>query len=62
MKKAFSLIELLIVILIIGIIYTLSIGNFKKIKDSSEKKLTLKTLKEYLQSIERDYHWYHQCH
>jgi len=54
MKKAFSLIELLIVILIIGIIYTLSVGNFKKLKDSSEKKLTLKTLKEYLQSIEHE--------
>jgi prepilin-type N-terminal cleavage/methylation domain-containing protein len=55
MKKAFSLIELLIVILIIGIIYTLSIGNFKKIKDAGEVKLSLKNLKEYLQNIEHQH-------
>ncbi len=53
MKKAFSLIELLIVILIIGIIYTLSVGNFKKIKDGSEK-LELKNLKTYLQNIKHE--------
>ncbi len=50
MKKAFSLIELLIVILIIGIVYTLSIGNFNKVKDESYK-LTFQGLKEYLQDI-----------
>jgi len=50
LKKAFSLIELLIVILIIGIVYTLSVGNFKKIKDESTK-LTLQNLKEYLQKF-----------
>jgi len=52
-KKAFSLIELLIVILIIGVVYTLSIGNFKKMEDES-KKLTLKNLKEYLQNFPHD--------
>lgn len=50
MKKAFSLIELLIVILIIGIVYTISVGNFKKVKDESVK-LTLENLKEYLQTL-----------
>ena len=50
MKKAFSLIELLIVILIIGIVYTISVGNFEKVKDES-KKLTLQNLKEYLQGL-----------
>ena len=49
-KKAFSLIELLIVILIIGVVYTLSIGSFEKVKDES-KKLTLQNLKEYLQAL-----------
>jgi len=49
-KRAFSLIELLIVIVIIGVVYTISIGNFEKIKQKSEK-LTLKNLKEYLQSL-----------
>lgn len=50
MKRAFSLIELLIVIVIIGVVYTISIGNFEKVKDKSET-LTLKNLKEYLQSL-----------
>jgi len=50
LKKAFSLIELLIVILIIGIVYTISVGNFKKVKDDSVK-LTLGNLKEYLQTL-----------
>lgn len=50
MKKAFSLIELLIVIVIIGVVYTISIGNFEKVKQKSET-LTLKNLKEYLQSL-----------
>ncbi|WP_324170597.1 prepilin-type N-terminal cleavage/methylation domain-containing protein [Sulfurimonas sp.] len=50
MKKAFSLIELLIVIVIIGVVYTISVGNFKKMKDESQK-LSLQNLKEYLQKI-----------
>jgi len=50
LKKAFSLIELLIVILIIGVVYTLSVGSFEKVKDES-KKLTLQNLKEYLQDL-----------
>ena len=50
MKRAFSLIELLIVIMIIGVVYTLAIGSFQKLSDGSSK-LTLGNLKEYLQSI-----------
>ncbi|RLD41193.1 MAG: hypothetical protein DRI88_12860 [Bacteroidetes bacterium] len=49
-KSAFSLIELLIVIMIIGVVYTLAIGNFKKLSDETSK-LTLGNLKEYLHSI-----------
>ena len=49
-KTAFTLIELLIVILIIGIIYTLAVTNFQNIS-KSEQKLTLATLKSYLQSF-----------
>ena len=50
MHKAFSLIELLIVIVIIGVVYTMAIGNFEQIKDK-KIKITLKNLKEYLQDI-----------
>ncbi len=45
--------ELLIVILIVGLVFALSVGNFKKKKDEPQK-LTLKTLKEYLQSFPHD--------
>jgi prepilin-type N-terminal cleavage/methylation domain-containing protein len=49
-KKAFSLIELLIVIVIIGVVYTLAITNLKNV---SEEKFTptLSNLKEYLISF-----------
>lgn len=50
-KKAFSLIELLIVIVIIGVVYTLAVGSFAKMGDASTQ-VTLKNLKEYLQSFE----------
>lgn len=46
-KKAFSLIELLIVILIIGLLYTLSVDNFKQI-DKAGEPVSLKNLKEYM--------------
>ena len=49
-KKAFSLIELLIVVLIIGIVYTLAITNFQKVGDESQK-VTLQTLKKYIQTF-----------
>lgn len=49
MKKAFSLIELMIVIVIIGVIYTLAVS---KLQNFDKEKLTptLANLKEYLQS------------
>ncbi len=47
LRKGFSLIELLIVILIIGIIYTLAIGNFQRLQEG-ETKLSLQNLKTYL--------------
>jgi len=50
MKRAFSLIELLIVIMIVGVVYTLAIGNFNRLSDESSK-LSLVNLKEYLNSI-----------
>jgi len=50
MKRAFSLVELLIVVMIIGVVYTLAISNFQKISDKSSK-VTLQTLKSYLQSF-----------
>ncbi len=51
MKKAFSLIELLIVIVIIGVVYTLSVGNFKKLSSNDEKTFSLLSLKQYLQEM-----------
>ena len=51
MKKAFTLIELLIVILIIGVVYTLAIGNFQKVAQP-QTRVTLATLKEYLKGFE----------
>lgn len=48
--KAFSLIELLIVIVIIGVVYNLSISNFKKLAKEPLKP-SLANLKEYLQGI-----------
>ncbi|WP_415396559.1 prepilin-type N-terminal cleavage/methylation domain-containing protein [Sulfurimonas sp. CS5] len=50
MKKAFSLIELMIVIVIIGVVYTLSINKFQKIGEEPAN-ISLKGLKEYLQKF-----------
>ncbi len=50
MRKAFSLIELMIVIVIIGVVYTLAINNFQKIEEEATK-VNLHTLKEYLQKF-----------
>ena len=49
-KKAFTLIELIIVIIIMGVVYKLAIVNFNKVNDES-KKLTLLNLKEYLAKL-----------
>ena len=53
MKKAFSLIELMIVIVIIGVVYTLAIT---KLQTVGEQKMTLSfsNLKEYLRSFIKD--------
>jgi len=50
-KKAFSLIELLIVILIIGVFYSLAINSFDNL-NKNNKKLTLENLKKYMKSLE----------
>ena len=49
-KKAFSLIELLIVIMIIGIVYTFVVGNFNRVVQQ-RTKLNLENLKEYLTAL-----------
>ena len=52
-RSAFTLIELLIVIVIMGVIYTLAISNFSKL-NSKSASLRLDTLKEYLASQKYD--------
>jgi len=52
-KKAFSLIELMIVIAIIGVVYTLAITNLKSF-DEEKVKPSLLTLKEYLWSFAKE--------
>jgi len=49
-REAFSLIELMIVIVIMGVVYTLSVNNFKKISEESSS-VNLGNLKEYLISL-----------
>ena len=53
-RYAFSLIELLIVIVIIGVVYTLAIKSFARVADTT-KQVTLVTLKGYLQSIPHEH-------
>ncbi|WP_457747130.1 prepilin-type N-terminal cleavage/methylation domain-containing protein [Sulfurimonas sp.] len=50
MKRAFSLIELMIVIVIIGVVYTLVIIKLDKTKEN-ESLASLSTLKAYLKSF-----------
>lgn len=50
MKKAFSLIELIIVVVIMGVVYMLAVNNLQNIKDP-KTTLSLQNLKEYLQNI-----------
>lgn len=52
-KNAFSLVELLIVVIIIGVVYTLSVGGLQKL-NNKDKKIVLENLKEYLQTFEYD--------
>jgi prepilin-type N-terminal cleavage/methylation domain-containing protein len=51
MRKAFSLIELMIVIVIMGVIYTLSVTSFAQ-KSDEYARLTLLNLKEFMQAQE----------
>lgn len=49
MKRAFTLIELILVVLIIGVVYMLSIGSLEKLKAKSQNMLpTLSNLKSFL--------------
>ena len=50
MKKAFSLIELLIVIVIIGVVYTLAVTKLQTVQEG-EMTPSLSNLKEYLVSF-----------
>ena len=50
MKSAFSLIELMIVVVIIGVVYILAVHNLQNVKDPITE-LTLRNLKEYLHSF-----------
>ena len=52
-RYAFTLIELLIVIVIIGVVYTLAITSFKKVSEKSTQ-VSLVNLRAYLQSLEHE--------
>lgn len=52
-RRAFSLVELLIVVLIIGIVYTLAIGSLESLKKNKIKP-TLLNLKNHLTSFSFD--------
>lgn len=52
MRKAFSLIELLIVVIIIGVVYNLAVGSFEKIAKPQSQEVTLQELKGFLAKIE----------
>ena len=52
-RYAFSLIELLIVIVIIGVVYTLAVTSFAKVSDKATQ-VSLVNLREYLQSLEHE--------
>jgi prepilin-type N-terminal cleavage/methylation domain-containing protein len=53
LKRAFSLIELIIVVVIMGVVYTLAVNNFELIKDK-KINVNLKNIKQYLKSIEHN--------
>ncbi len=54
MRKAFTLIELMIVIVIIGVVYTLAISKIKAPMEKKSQKPTLLTLKSYLLGFMQD--------
>lgn len=51
LRSAFSLIELLIVVVIVGIVYTLALPNFDLLKRYETKELSLENLRDFLQNI-----------
>jgi prepilin-type N-terminal cleavage/methylation domain-containing protein len=51
-RSAFSLIELLIVVLIVGIVYTLSVSNFESLKEDRVRP-TLLNLKSLLDNLDK---------
>ncbi len=52
-RDAFSLIELLIVVLIIGVVYSLAVTSFAKAGDNTTR-VSLDNLREYLQSLQHE--------
>ena len=48
---AFTLIELMIVIVIMGVVYTLAINNFSQLNTNRAKTLRIENLKEYLGAL-----------
>jgi len=59
-KKAFTLIELLIVVVIIGVVYGLVISSMKKINDK-EAHLGFESLPAYLESMHQENHVAFTC-
>jgi len=51
-KKAFSLIELLIVIVIIGVVYTLAVSKLRSVGSEDARVPTLQNLKTYLMALQ----------
>jgi prepilin-type N-terminal cleavage/methylation domain-containing protein len=51
LKKAFTLLELLIVVLIIGVVYSMAISKFQQVGKSDATNVTLANLKEYMQQF-----------
>lgn len=51
MRSAFSLIELLIVVVIVGVVYTLALPNFDLLKRYEAKELSLENLRDFLQNM-----------
>ena len=54
-KKAFTLIELLLVVVIIGVVYGLVINSMKRI-NNKEENLNFETLPSYLESMFQQNH------
>jgi prepilin-type N-terminal cleavage/methylation domain-containing protein len=54
LKKGFSLIELMIVIVIMGVVYTLALTKLKMYNPQNKPSLSLQTLKPYLYDLAKD--------